>query len=225
MRNLLSVVIITTLFILSCSQPAEKQREADSRKAEIIGKPTLTLDNDRMTPEALWSFGRVSGHEVSPDGKTILYGVTYYSIDRNKGNRELYTIGAEGGDPKKITNSPKSEFNEMWRPDGQKIGFLSSESGSVQLWEMNPDGTGRTQISDIEGGITGFKYAPDQTKILYTKEVPMENKFDYLYEGLPKASGKLFDDLMYRHWDHWVTSYSHVFFAGYDGNKIGRAHV
>jgi len=211
----ISIIFLTFLFLISACE--QKQPE---KKIEIIGKPDLKLQNDLMTPEALWSFGRVSGHEISPDGNSVLYGVTYYSIEQNKGNRELYSIDPNGEHYQRLTHSAKSEFNELWRPDGKKIGFLTSESGSVQLWEMNPDGSGRTQITNIEGGITGFKYAPDQTKILFTKEVPIENKFTDLFKGLTETTGRLMNDHMYRHWDVWVDSYSHVFYADYDGIKI-----
>ncbi|PLX13276.1 MAG: peptidase S9 [Marinilabiliales bacterium] len=187
---------------------------------DVIGKQNLDLKSDLMTPEALWAFGRVSGVEVSPDGNTILYGVSYYSIEKNKGNRDLYVIDINGENNKQITKTAKSEFNAVWRPDGLKIGFLTAESGSVQLWEMNPDGSERTQISNIDGGITGFKYSPDQTKVLYTKEVDLGNKFADLFEGLPLTTGRLNDDLMYRHWDEWVDTYSHVFIADYDGTKL-----
>lgn len=206
------------MFMHSCQTGTEPATDKES--APVIGKPELTLTSDRMTPEALWAFGRVGGQEVSPDGTTVLYGVSYYSIEQNKGNRELYTVGTNGENNTRITTSPKSEFNAVWRPDGKKIGFLYSDEGSVQLWEMNPDGSGRTKISSVEGGMTGFKYAPDQKRILFTKEIPIENKFADLYEGLPQASGRLNDDLMYRHWDHWVDSYSHVFYADYDGTKV-----
>ncbi len=211
-------ILLAMIWITSCDQPAGSEKTTE--KSPVIGPTKLTIESGKMTPEALWAMGRVSGHEVSPDGNTILYGVSYYSIEQNKGNRELFTVDINGENNSQITKTAKSEFNEMWRPDGEKIGFLSSESGSVQLWEMNPDGTGRTRISNIEGGITGFKYAPDQSKILYTKEVPIESKFKDLYSGLPKATGILNDDLMYRHWDHWVESYSHVFVADYDGTKV-----
>jgi len=216
MKNVI-LAILMAMIIISCNNQTTTEKGDDS---PLIGKKELKLKSDLMTPEVLWSFGRVSGQEISPDGKYILYGVSYYSIEQNKGNRELYTIGTDGNNYRQITQSPKSEFNAVWRPDGKKIGFLSSESGSVQLWEMNPDGSQRTHISKIEGGITGFKYSPDQTKIIYTKEIPIENKFEDIYKGLPKASGKLMDELMYRHWDHWVESYSHVFYADYDGSKI-----
>jgi len=215
-RLILSMAMVA-LILLSCDELSKK---ASDKKQLIIGKPDVTVVNNRMSPEVLWAFGRLSDPQVSPDGGFILYGVSYYSIEQNKGNRELYTIHADGSNPKQITESPESEYNAIWRPDGKKIGFLTSESGSYQLWEMNPDGTGRTQISNIDGGITGFKYSPDQTKILFSKEVILENKFEKLYEGLPLASGRLMDDLMYRHWDHWVDSYSHIFYADYDGKKV-----
>ena len=194
------------------------------QKPLVIDNPNLTLKSDLMTPEALWAFGRVSDPQISPDGETVLYGVSYYSIEQNKGNRELYSIGLNAESSRRLTTSPKSEFNAIWRPDGKKIGFLTSEGGSVQIWEMNPDGSERTQISSIDGGITGFKYSSDQSKILYTKDLELENKFEDIYEGLPLASGRLMNDLMYRHWDHWVDTYSHVFYADYDGNKLSN-HV
>ena len=215
-RLIISIPMIV-LILASCNELSKK---GSDKKELIIGKPDVTVVNNRMSPEVLWAFGRLSDPQVSPDGSFILYGVSYYSIEQNKGNRELYTIHADGSNPKQITKSPKSESNAIWRPDGKKIGFLTSESGSYQLWEMNPDGTGRTQISNIDGGITGFKYSPDQTKILFSKEVILENKFEKLYEGLPLASGRLMDDAMYRHWDHWVDSYSHIFYADYDGKKV-----
>ncbi len=214
MKKVLFFLLASVFIMTACQQNQNKAKE------KVIGKPTLTLTSDLMTPEALWAFGRVSGQEVSPDHKTVVYGVSYYSIADNKGNRELYTVGVDGTGNKRITRSAKNEFNALWRPDGKKIGFLTAESGSVQLWEMNPDGTMREQITNIEGGITGFKYSPDQKKILYTKEVPIKNKFAPLYRGLPKASGRLMNDLMYRHWDEWVDSYSHVFVADYDGVKV-----
>ncbi|MCF6343041.1 MAG: S9 family peptidase [Bacteroidales bacterium] len=213
MKRTASVFFIILLMIV-ISLPAQQIT------TETIGKPDIQLESDLMTPEALWAFGRVSGQQVSPDGKTVLFGVSYYSIEQNKGNRELYSIGVEGSNLRQLTYSPKSEFNAVWRPDGQRIAYLSSISGSVQMWEIDPDGTRQHQITNIEGGITGFKYAPDQSMILFTKEVPVEKRFEDLFKGLPVASGRLMDDLMYRHWDHWVDTYSHVFYADYNETQI-----
>jgi len=210
------MVFLVVVILFSCRQSDNQATTGQS----IIENPQPQLTSDLMTPEVLWAFGRVSDVQVSPDGKTILYGVTYYSIEENKGNRELYTVGIDGANPVRITTSPKSEYNAVWRPDGRKIGFMYPNENGYQFWEMDPDGNNRVQISDIDEGMTGFKYSPDQNKIAYSKEVVLENKFKKLYEGLPQASGRLMDDLMYRHWDGWVDTYSHIFIASFDGKQL-----
>jgi len=178
-----------------------------------------------MEPEDLWKMGRVSDIKVSPDHSQVLYGVSWYCIKKNKGNRDLYTIPVNGGEAKKITSFQGSEFNGIWRPDGKKIGFLSAERGSVQIWEMNPDGSDKKQITRIEGGISGFSYAPTMDHILYIKDVKIDETANDLYPDLPDANARIIDDLMYRHWNHWHDyAYSHVFVAPYskeDGAKEG----
>ncbi|MDD4603764.1 MAG: S9 family peptidase [Bacteroidales bacterium] len=198
--------------IFSC-----KPKEKKSDEAPLIEKQTIELKSDIMTPEVLWSFGRVGEPEISPDKKTILYGVTYYDLSQNKGNRELYTVGINGQGMKQVTKTRFSEQQAMWSPDGKKITFLSSESGSMQLWGMDPDGNNRKQITNVENGINGYKLSPDMKQLLYAAEVFPENQFKDLYAGLPKASGQIYNDLMYRHWDTWVQSYSHIFVAPFTG--------
>lgn len=177
---------------------------------------------NRLNEDVLWKLGRLSEIKTSPDGKNILYGVTYYDMDANKGNRDLYTIGNAGGTPKKITDFAGSEFNGIWRPDGSKIAFLSAEGGSVQIWEINPGGTDKKQISNIDGGVNGFSYAPDMKHILYIKDVKLDKTVNEVYPDLPKANVKIIDELMYRHWDSWHDyAYSHIFIASYDNGEIG----
>jgi dipeptidyl aminopeptidase/acylaminoacyl peptidase len=191
--------------------------------AVIVLLPFILLgQNQIMTPETLWEFGRVSDIRVSPDGKTILYGVTYFDVEKNKGNRNLYIMPAIGGNQTQITKTEINEFNAVWRPDGKKIGFLSSESGEVQIWEMNPDGSQRVQVSNIPDGISGFEYSPDLKHIFFIKRVKVLQDVNDIYPDLPKANARIIDDLMYRHWDSWSDySFDHIFIAEYTDGKIG----
>ncbi len=173
----------------------------------------IRLSSDRMTPEVLWSFGRISNVQLSPDHTRILFGTTYYNIEQNKSFRDLYTLPVSGGPMVAITNTAVKENGEVWRPDGEKIGFLSNESGSAQLWEMNPDGSRRRQISEIEGGISGFNYSPDLKHIAFIKEVKVKPDLTDKYPDLTKANARAYDDLMYRHWDEWTETFTHVFIA------------
>ncbi|MCX7833345.1 MAG: S9 family peptidase [Ignavibacteria bacterium] len=175
----------------------------------------------RLTPEILWSFGRITNVEVSPDGNNVLYAVRYYNIQKNSSQNDFYVINIDGGIPFRLTDSPDAKFSAKWRPDGKKIGYISNKSGSFQLWEINPDGTNLKQITDIEGGVLEFKYSPDCKKILFIKEVKLDKDIHDLYPDLPLSNARLETDLMYRHWDEWHNySYSHIFIANYSEDKI-----
>ncbi len=196
--------------------------------------PTLTLfAQTRLTPELLWKMGRISEEDISPDGSTVMFGVTYYDLAANKGNRDIWTLrlklpGDKGknaikaGTMTQITQTPESEYNAVWRPDGLKIGYLSAKSGEMQLWEINPDGTGPAQVSTVEGGISNFAYSPDGKHVSFTCDVKLDQTVNELYPDLPLAKARLTDDLMYRHWNAWHDfSYSHVFIAPYENGKVG----
>ncbi len=213
----LSLVLIVAV-IWGCVQ------KGNVKKADNFVPETPSLSSDIMTPEVLWSFGRLGGAQVSPNNKAVLYTVTYYNIQENRSYRDIYTIPVEGGEAANLTNSATNESNALWRPDGKKIGYLSPASGSTQLWEMNPDGSGAKQISDVEGGIFGFGYSPDQSKIYYLKSVKLDKSIHDIYPDLPKANARLETDIMYRHWDTWHDyTYNHIFVADYSNGKISGA--
>lgn len=77
-----------------------------------------------------------------------------------------------------------------------------------------------TKLSDVDGDIEGFKFSPDETKVLFIKSVKSVDTASDRYSDLQKASGRVVDDLMYKHWDHWVESVPHPFVADVSGNKL-----
>ena len=191
--------------------------------AEIIGKQEVTVKDGRLTPEALWAMGRIGSSSVSPDGKRIVYTVSYYSVKANKSHTVIYIMNADGSENTLLTTGAASEMEPAWIKGGQKIAFLTSEGGSSQIWEMNIDGSGRKQLSNYEGDIEGFRFSPDGSKVVFISQVKYGKRTSDLYPDLDKASGMVIDDLMYKHWDEWVQSVPHPFVASFDGNKVGQA--
>jgi dipeptidyl aminopeptidase/acylaminoacyl peptidase len=213
MKKFILFFLIPCLF-MACEADIQKEAEAP-----LIGKNELTLSSDIMTPEVLWSFGRLGDVQVRPDGGKILYGVSYYSIEQNRSNRELFVMNSDGSEKKQLTRTPQNEFNAIWHPDGERIVYLSPASGEVQAWVMNVDGTWNSQISHVEGGISGLTFSPDGNKVLYTKEVKVKPTTQDLHPDLQLTDGRIIDDLMYRHWNTWEDgAYSHIFVADFDGS-------
>lgn len=189
----------------------------------VIGKQEIRIKNKKLTPEALWAMGRIGSSSVSPDGKQIAYTVSYYSVKENKSHTVIYVMNADGTNNLLLTHTADSEVEPTWIKGGSKIAFLTAASGSMQIWEMNPDGSERKQLSSYEGGIEGFKFSPDESKVLFISQVKYGQRTSDIYPDLDKASGKVINDLMYKHWDEWVENIPHPFVASFDGNQVGVA--
>ncbi|MBR6884282.1 MAG: S9 family peptidase [Prevotella sp.] len=173
-----------------------------------IGKQRITASNGKMamTPEALWAMGRIGSYAASPDGKKIVYQVGYYSVKENKSHQVLYVMDANGSGQQILTNSNKNETDPAWL-DNNRIAFLSGG----EIWMMNSDGSNRQQLSKTDGNVEGYKFSPDGKKVIILKSIPFNEVIKENPKDLPKATGRLVTDLMYRHWDHYVESIQHPF--------------
>ncbi len=192
--------------------------------AMLIGKPDVKVENGKFTPEVLNSFGRVSNPQVSPDGTRVLYGVTYMSIEQNKGNCELWVADINGQNAIPLTVTPNSESNAVWIDGGARIAFIykdeSDENAKPQLWVMNADGSKRACVSQMENGIEGFLISPDQTKVILISTVKYGKTAQDYHPDLDKTKARVIDDLMYRHWNEWTTEIPHPFVANFVGGVV-----
>ena len=197
-----------------------KKEKIELSSEGYIGRSEIVIEDGKMSPEALLAFGRMSDPQVSPDGKHILYGVSYTSVPENRSVRNLFICNIDGSDNQQLTMSGKSLSNARWYNDGSGIYFLMQGQiwgGEVKAkngqWEL----TDLYQVTDIKGGISEFKMSPDQSMMMYTSYVKSAVKSPTdCYDDLDKATAYTTDDLMYRHWDHTVMEIPHTFVARLD---------
>jgi len=197
--------------------------KTDNTKTPFIGKQEITIQNGRLTPEALWAMGRIGGVSVSPNGKKVIYTVSYYSVPENKSHQVIYTMNLDGSENRMLTTSTQSEGEPCWIKGGTQIAYLSSENGKSEIWTMNTDGSDRKVISSFDGDIEGFSFSPDESKVVFVAQIKYGQRTVDIYPDLPKASGIIVNDLMYKHWDEWVETVPHPYIASFDGNRIGEA--
>ena len=178
--------------------------------------PSEAPSSGRMTPEVLLSLGRLGDARLSPDGGTILYGVSYNSIQENRSCRNLYACKADGSGRTRLTASGKSLSNARWNPDGKAVWFL--KGGQIYKAPYKGGRLGKAvKMSDVPRGISGFELSPDGASIMYVSTVKsaVERPAD-TDPLLSKANAYATEDLMYRHWDHWVEEIPHTYVATAD---------
>lgn len=183
------------------------------------------LPTDRLTPELLWSMGRIGSTVLSPDKTNILYTVTTYNISENRGYSAIYILNSETKETKKLTvNTSKSESDANFIENGRKIVFLSADdNGTSQLWMMNTDGSNRKCISSEKTDVNGYLFSPDEKNVVLIHDVPTETSIIKNDDDLPKATGMVINELMYKHWDRYVRSVPHPFIANFDGSQVTNA--
>ena len=124
----------------------------------------------------------------------------------------------DGSHKVQLTRDGKSLSCARWSPDGSEIWFVQGG----QIWSAPISGAGtdkarlgkRTQRSDVPGGVGEFKLSPDGSQLLYTATVPSNVKSPKDFDpALDKAKAYVTEDLMYRHWDHWVEEIPHTYVA------------
>ena len=195
-------------------------RRGRRKEADIIDKPDYKSETGVFDIEALEALGRVSAVQVSPATKKVLFNISYESVEQNRSNADLYVMNPDGSDLQRITRTAGSESNFVWINEGRQIAFTYAVEGVPQLFVMNADGSTRKQVTKLEKGVEGFLFSPDEKKVMIISPIKFMREAKDLYEDLPDATGRVIDDLMYKHWDQWMTEIPHPFIGDFDGNEV-----
>ncbi len=168
--------------------------------------PEVEINDGVMTPEVLLALGRLSDPQLSPDGNTILYGVSYQNIKENNSLRNIYICNRDGSGKVQLTNEKKSVSCARWSKDGKHIYFI--QGGQLYKAPFKAGKLGKkVKLSDVPAGIGEYKISPDGKQLIYTSTIknPALVQPSDTDPALDKAQAYTTENLMYRHWDHWVT--------------------
>lgn len=200
-KHSLFLISVLTLFILFISTSS-----------------IFTQDRKAITVEDLYAIGRVADPQLSPDGNTLLYVVTYYDVEKNSSNSDIFSVDLLGKEPRQLTNSPKADNNPRWSPDGTTIAFISSREGGPQVWLMNADGSNQRKLTSISTGASGVEWSPKGTHLIFSSEVYPDcadddcNKKRDEEKEKSTVKARIFEKLPIRVWDHWREGkVSHLF--------------
>jgi dipeptidyl aminopeptidase/acylaminoacyl peptidase len=185
-----------------------------------------------FTPQDLVGLDRVSDPHVSPDGRAVAYDLRSTDLAANKGSHAIWI--AEGGKTRRLAISDGGATNPRWAPDGKSLYFVSSRSGSDQIWRTDLAGETATQVTHLPLDVDTFRISPDGKTLVVAMAVFPDcgtpactverQKTQKADPTLGKASGTVYDKLFVRHWDTWADGTRNHLFAlqlGPDGTAAG----
>lgn len=171
-----------------------------------------------FTVHDLLAMDRISETQVSPDGKWAVFTLRKTDLEANRGRTDLWLVGVDGAGLRQLTSHPGSDFSPAWSRDGKSIWFLSTRSGSAQVWRIAIDGGEAEQKTNLPFDTGTFQLSPDNALLAVTMEVfPECESIDCTQKrdkeiASRKASGRIYDKLFIRHWDTWKDGKrSHLF--------------
>ena len=188
LRN--TIMIALAMMSAGCAKQA-----CESTEKQPIQKPQIELTSDKFTPEALWAMGRIGSVQVDVETGWIAYTVSYYSVAENRSTTWI-RIGAEGEKGLEVFD----EFvgsEPAWFGNSGCLAYL--KGGKLHLRRDKEDVV-------VEGteDVEGFLLSPMRDQVILIKQVKTVPATVDKYPDLPLASGRVVDDLMYKHWDEWT---------------------
>jgi len=174
-----------------------------------------------FTVEDLVTMERVGSPAVAPDGSRVVYTVRTTDMGRNRGHTDLYLVDLRAAHPtpQRLTSDAASSTDPAWSPNGDAIYFISSRSGSGQVWRMPAAGGEALRVTDLPLDVDAFRVAPTGDRMLLSMAVFRDcadlacTKARLDAKEKDKASGKIYDRLFVRHWDTWADGRNAVLYS------------
>jgi dipeptidyl aminopeptidase/acylaminoacyl peptidase len=172
-----------------------------------------------FTVRDMLAMDRLSDPQASPDARRVVYVQSRTDLDANRRRADLWLVGLDGSSPRRLTAHPSgSDSSPTWSKDGRSVYFLSSRSGSSQVWRITADGGEAEQVTTVPLDVGAYVLAPDGRRVVVALDVFVDcpdlactkKRLDDTHAA--KATGRLFDQLLVRHWDTWSDGRrSHLF--------------
>ncbi len=184
----------------------------------LSSSPARAQDPHPFNAQDLWDLDRISDPQVSPDGAWVVFGLSSLDREGNRRRSDLWVVGIDGSGMRRLTTHPAADFNPRWDPDGSSVYFLSTRSGSSQVWRIATVGGEAQAVTDLPLDIGTMALSPDGSRLAVSLEVfPDCRDLACTVNRLEAAetrvsSGVLYERLFIRHWDTWEDGRrSHLF--------------
>lgn len=149
---------------------------------------------------------RIGAPAPSPDGNWIVFPLRSTDLANNTGFTSLWIIRPDGTGLSELTFPPGNDASPCWSPDSSALYYLSTRSGSSQVWSVSPSGGDPAQVTDLPLDVSNLKISSDGKTIAFSMGVFPKTGYEETAARLlalekQNSSGKVYEQLPVRHWD------------------------
>ncbi len=191
----------------------------------LLLAPFTLQDTHPFGVEDMLAMDRISDPCVTADGKQVLFNVRVTDLAANKGRTDVWIASMdEKKSIRRLTTHDANDWNARWL--GNEIVFLSTRSGSSQVWKLSLEGGEPEQLTKLPLDVDNLFVFPDGKRIGFTLEVYPDAKTlqetvdrDAAREKDP-VKARVYESLLFRHWDTWEDKKrKHVFVWAIGGGE------
>lgn len=178
--------------------------------AALVAGGTLAAPRG-LSADDLVRLERVGTPTLAADGSRLVYPVRETDMEQNGGRTALWMLALDrpGAEPQRLTRSDGNESNPQWAADGAAIYFLSSRSGSSQVWRLALTGGDASPVTALPVDIDSFRLSPRGDRLALSVAVFRDcttlactrQRLDERAKS--KSHGRVYQQLLFRHWDAW----------------------
>ncbi len=185
----------------------------------ILLSPLDLAAGRRIAVEDLIALDAPSDPRISPDGNSVVFVLSDYSLETNRANTDLWLVELSSRKVTRLTEEPGTDNQPRWSPDGKLIAFVSDRSGSLQIHTVDPASRQVHKISEINASPANLAWSPDGKWFLFSSDVDWRPETAEP-EHLAGTQARVWDDLFYRHWNEWREGRrSHLFLLPASGGQ------
>ena len=157
---------------------------------------------EAFTEEKLWALNRLSGGEVSPDEKHVLYNVTSYDVNENAGETKVVVYSLKEQNNQQVNKADKAMLSPRWTNEN-RIAFYRNKNNRSTIYHVDKQGEDEQKIGELGTAIHDFLISPKGNYLLALQSVKTKKTLRDKYPDLSFLNARVEEDLMYRHWGSW----------------------
>ncbi len=186
--------------------------------ASVLAASVSAAETHPFSVQDMLAMDRISDPRVSPEGTRVAFTVRVTDLAGNRGRNDVWMAATDGSSVRRLTSHEANDTQARWAGDGRSLFFVSTRSGSAQVFRLPADGGEAEQVTRLALDVDAIEAVPGGRLLVLSMPIfpgrtVEETRAALDEKAKAQSSGMLYDRLFVRHWDTWADGTRNHLFA------------